>query len=116
MPEHVHLLLGENGPVGPAKIVQIFKQRVSRRMRGKKRVPAGQLALRFPEKEATFRRFGQRRYYDFNVYTRAKLKEKLDYMHANPLTKKLVTHPRDWPWSSWQFYTSGKGIIKVDTM
>jgi putative transposase len=45
--------------------------------------------------------FWQRRFYDFNVYSRKKLREKLEYMHANPVVRKLVTHPREWPWSSW---------------
>ncbi len=35
MPEHVHLLMGESRTASPATVVQVFKQRVSRRMRGK---------------------------------------------------------------------------------
>jgi hypothetical protein len=57
-----------------------------------------------------------RRYYDFNVYTRAKLKEKLEYMHANPVKEKLVAHPREWPWSSWTFYATGEGLLKMDAV
>ena len=45
MPEHVHLLISECGPGTPAKVIQVFKQRVSRRMRGKRRTPKGQMAL-----------------------------------------------------------------------
>jgi len=29
--------------------------------------------------------------------------EKLDYMHANSVKRKLVEHPKEWPWSSWAF-------------
>ncbi|MGB7847493.1 MAG: hypothetical protein WBL63_17910 [Candidatus Acidiferrum sp.] len=61
-------------------------------------------------------RFWERRYYDFNVYTRRKLREKLEYMHANPVVEKLVKHPRDWPWSSWSYYAIGEGILPIDTM
>ena len=32
-------------------------------------------------------------------------KEKLDYTHRNPVQRKLVLHPKDWPWSSWAHYT-----------
>ena len=42
-------------------------------------------------------RFWQRRFYDFNVYSRGRVKEKLNYMHASPLARKLVKHPREWP-------------------
>jgi putative transposase len=94
MPEQVHVLINE--AFLPAKVVQVFKQRVSRRMRGKRCGSKGQLALGFPE-EAGLRRFWQRRYYDFNVYSEKKLREKLDYMHMNPVREKLVRHPREWP-------------------
>ena len=111
MPEHVHLLISESAAVPPAKVIQVFKQRVSRRMRGKKRSHASQLALAFPEEGRKLRRFWQRRYYDFNVYSRNKLWEKLEYMHENPVQERLVRHPRDWPWSSWSCYATGEGIL-----
>jgi putative transposase len=114
MPEHVHLLISESASIPPAKVIQVFKQRVSRRMRGKKRASPAQLPLRFPEACGELRRFWQRRYYDFNVYSRKKLWEKLDYMHANPVVERLVGHPKEWPWSSWSFYARGEGILKMD--
>ena len=90
-----------------------MKQRVSRRLRGRRRGARGQLALQFPD-PAEYRRFWQRRYYDFNVYSEKKLREKLDYMHRNPVKRRLVKHPRDWPWSSWTFYEQGHGLIAMD--
>ena len=116
MPEYVHLLIGESRAVPPAKVVQVFKQRLSRRMGGKKRGGVKQLRLRFPEEAGELRRFWQRRYYDLNVYSRRKVKEKLEYMHANPITEKLVEHPRDWPWSSWSYYATGEGLLRIDAM
>ena len=114
MPEPVHLLLSESGSASPAKIIQSFKQRVSRALRARKRKRPGQLALRFPERSGEFRRFWQRRYYDFNVYSRAKMTEKLHYMHGNPVRAKLVKHPGDWPWSSWCHYYRGEGLLRMD--
>ncbi len=59
--------------------------------------------------------FWQRRFYDFNVWSEKKLKEKLNYMHRNPVQQKLVYHPKDWPWSSWSFYEKGEdGLIRID--
>jgi hypothetical protein len=83
-------------------------------MRGRKRAGKGQLALGFPEATGALRRFWQRRYYDFNVYTCAKRREKLHYMHANPVKEKLAAHPGDWPWSSWRHYYRGPGLLKID--
>lgn len=105
MPEHVHFLIGESPTLFPAAVVQVFKQRVSRTMRAQSTNGNAQL-----------RQFWQRRYYDFNVYKREKVKEKLQYMHANPVAEKLVAHPRDWPWSSWSFYATGKGLLKMNAI
>jgi hypothetical protein len=61
--------------------------------------------------------FWQRRFYDFNVWSEKKLKEKLHYMHRNPVDRKLVQHPQDWPWSSWSFYAKGEqGLIRIDEL
>ena len=114
MPEHLHLLISESASAPPSKIIQIFKQRLSRRLRARKRTPKGQLRLRFAEQENLLRRFWQRRYYDFNVYSRAKVLEKLHYMHCNPVREKLVDHPGDWPWSSWCSYYRGEGLMTID--
>jgi putative transposase len=118
MPEHVHLLISEPKQLTPSGVLQILKQRVSREMRGKRRkVPWQQLPLQFPEEKGDHRRFWQRRFYDFNVYTRPKMREKLDYMHANPVKRRLVKDPKDWPWSSFSFYTGGEmGLISLDTL
>jgi putative transposase len=110
MPEHVHLLISESGSVQPRTIIQVLKQRVSRRMRGRKRAPKGQLALKFLGGDNGLRRFWQRRYFDLNIYSRGKVPEKLHYMHANPVKAKLVQHPGDWPWSSWCYYW----LLKID--
>ena len=116
MPEHVHLLISEPKSVTPSKVLQVLKQRVSRVLRGKRRRGSkDQLRLTFPGQEIELRRFWQRRFYDFNVWSPQKKKEKLDYMHRNPVQRKLVKHPKDWPWSSWSFYEGGDaGLVKID--
>lgn len=59
--------------------------------------------------------FWQTRFYDFNVYSAKKQREKLDYMRANPVKRGLVNHPRDWPWSSWAYYFGGeKPLLPMD--
>ena len=44
----------------------------------------------------------QESFYDFNVYTEAKLHEKLNYMHNNSVAWGLVDDPADYPYSSYQ--------------
>jgi len=116
MPEHVHLLLSEPAHGNPSKVLQVLKQKVSAALRKrKKKASLEQLMLRFPEMLTGDAHFWQRRFYDFNVWSEKKLKEKLHYMHRNPVERKLVGHPKDWPWSSFSFYTTGEdGLIRID--
>ena len=103
MPEHIHLLISEPAKGTPSTVMQVLKQRVSRRLRRKKRVLTAQLKWNFEGGNKSLPRFWQRRFYDFNVWSLKKRVEKLHYMHMNPLKRKLVDHPKDRPWSSLSF-------------
>jgi putative transposase len=117
MPEHVHLLIGEPRRGNPSKALQVLKQRVSRALRRKKRAPPKQLRLPFSVAEQESPAFWQRRFYDFNVWSEKKVREKLIYMHRNPVARKLVSHPKDWPWSSWPHYAIEQpGLLAIDSL
>jgi putative transposase len=104
MPEHVHLLIGEPARGTPSTVMQMLKQHVSRKLRtggGDRRTTP----------------FWQPRFYDFNVWSTKKKNEKLGYMHTNPVKRELVVHPKDWPWSSYSFYSrQGVCLIAMDTV
>jgi putative transposase len=115
MPEHVHLVMSEPRKGNPSKTLQVLKQEVSRALRKRKRRPTAQLSLAFVSSVMDSPAFWQRRFYDFNVWSERKLREKLGYMHRNPVERKLVSHPKDWPWSSWSHYEKGEvGLIRID--
>jgi len=116
MPEHVHLLVSEPKKGNPSKMLQVLKQKVSRALRKPARKSSAQLSLAFAAVTDS-PAFWQRRFYDFNVWSDRKVREKLDYMHRNPVERKLVSHPKDWPWSSWSHYERGEtGLIRIDTL
>jgi putative transposase len=94
MPDHIHLLITEPKIATPSTVMQVLKQQVSRNLS----------ALRKNSDE----RFWDRRFYDFNVWSRKKRIEKLHYMHMNPVARGLVTAPQLWPWSSFRFYQYGE--------
>jgi putative transposase len=54
------------------------------------------------------RSFWQRRFYDFNVWSKKKRIEKLNYMHMNPVKRGLVADAKLWEWSSYRFYQYGE--------
>src|SRR4029077_19664906 len=77
MPDHVHLLLSEPPKGRVSTVLQVLKQRVSRKMRARRRRSSkNQLRLNFLESLPEAPRFWQRRFYDFNVWSHAKKKEK----------------------------------------
>ena len=99
MPEHVHLLVSEPERSELATAIQMLKQIVARKLdRGA------------PD------RFWQRRYYDFNVWSPRKFKEKLRYMHRNPVRRGLVDSPEKWEWSSFRHYLTGvEGRVEIES-
>jgi putative transposase len=59
--------------------------------------------------------FWEKRFYDFNVWSQKKIAEKPQYMHMNPVKRGLVSHPKEWPWNSFSFYSNGEmGLIRID--
>jgi putative transposase len=113
MPEHVHLLMSEPEKGDPSKVLQMVKQTVSRSLRKDEK---SSTQPRKPFDDEASPAFWQRRFYDFNVWSERKLREKLIYMHRNPVQRKLVQDPKDWPWSSWSFYANGEGMIEIDVL
>ncbi len=102
---------GSGGEERPSTVLQMLKQRVSRKMRKRRREAPGQLRLNFPEAEEEARSFWQPRFYDHNVRTKLKIRQKLRYMHRNPITRGLVQHPGEWPWSS-----CGEVLLSMDVL
>ncbi len=99
MPEHVHLLVGEPSRSMLAVVLQVLKQRTSRKLKARGAV-----------------QFWQRRYYDFNVWNEAKRVEKLRYRHRNPVKRGLLEKPEHWPWSSFRHYATGQlGTVEIES-
>jgi putative transposase len=97
MPEHVHLLLSEPEHTLLAKALQALKLSVA--------------------VQSVQRPFWQKRYYDFNVYTEEKRKEKLRYIHRNPVTRGLVEEPDQWLWSSFRHWLTGEdGVVGIESV
>ena len=118
MPEHVHLLISEPERGTPSTVLKMLKQRVSRQLRWKarRRVSLEQRAFPFASsRNGQPAQFWQRRFYDFNVWSRKKKIEKLGYVHSNPVKRRLVDDPKRWPWSSYAFYQQrGEVLIAID--
>lgn len=48
--------------------------------------------------------------YDFNIWSREKVVEKLEYMHKNPVERRLCLAPCDWTYSSARWYADRRSV------
>jgi REP element-mobilizing transposase RayT len=49
------------------------------------------------------------------IFTIKVLRQKIEYIHANPVRRGLVQNPGDWPWSSWKdYYEDNPGFVPID--
>ena len=113
MPEHVHLLVSEPALGDPSLVMKVLKQRVARRLLSRK--PARNAQPELWAEPSAPRHFWQKRFYDFNVWSRRKEIEKLRYMHRNPVKRGLVERPELWRWSSFRCYANGEqGLVRVN--
>ncbi|HEU5231589.1 MAG TPA: transposase [Terriglobales bacterium] len=115
MPEHFHVLIGEPEIGTASTVLQVLKQRVGHRLLPPRRKSQNQLGLWRENGKQKKRHFFQPRFYDFNVYTRRKIIEKLRYMHRNPVKRGLVPSPELWAWSSFRAYYFGeKSVVWIE--
>ena len=54
--------------------------------------------------------FWRAKYYSFNIYGEDKIREKLTYMHENPVRAELVRATCDWRWSSARHYDQAQSV------
>jgi putative transposase len=98
MPEHLHLLLSEPKNHSLSSTMRVIKGESSKLLKGKRN------------------HFWQPRYYDFNLFTTHKFKEKIQYIHRNPVKRGLVTNPEGYRWSSFNHYATGEpGPIEIES-
>jgi putative transposase len=98
MPDHIHLLICEPANIILHEALKSLNQRVSRRLK------------------AEAEQFWQKRYYDFNIRDEMQFKEKLRYIHRNPVQRGLCAHPQDWEWSSFRHYATGtEGRVEIES-
>ena len=100
MPDHVHTIVWFEETGVLSNFMKSWKQASSQKLKRMLRGVAPEYARSIP---MTYP-FWQAKYYAFNVYSEKKAKEKLDYMHMNPVTAGLVERAVDWKWSSARQY------------
>ena len=126
MPEHFHLLIQPQPSESTPLIVKGLKEESAKRVLKTLRENAQHfwcrkmlVSLRLPSTvhDESRYRLWQRRFYPFNIFSEKKIREKLDYMHNNPVASRLVSSPADWPWSSWRYYyRQDTSLLRMDRL
>jgi len=106
MPDHVHALIWLPTTGQLSRFMHEWKRLSSLYVRKWYRHEAPHYAAEFGEGD----KFWQPKYYSFEIYERAKLEEKLDYIHLNPVRAQLVPRAVDWRWSSARWYILRKSV------
>jgi putative transposase len=109
MPEHVHLLIWpRKQPYSISAILQTIKQSVSRKMSPFLKEHLGTTAVKYQ-----FWQPGGG--YDRNIHNRDVAIKAIEYIHLNPVRRKLANHPKEWYYSSykeWMDLSSGPIAIQ----
>jgi REP element-mobilizing transposase RayT len=120
MPDHFHLIIWPFGEATVSDIMRDYKEFTAKRIirqaevEGiKDWVTAFQQAGH--ETGRSENKVWQDSYWDENVYTEHFLRQKLNYIHRNPLRAGLVERPEDYLYSSYRNYEFGeKWLIEID--
>jgi putative transposase len=106
MPDHVHAIVhfGKEGLL--SVFMNQWKRRSSIQLKNFYRTHLVGYGTKLDLKGAMW----QPKYYVFNIYSETKLKEKLAYMHINPVQAGLVDHAQDWKFGSARYYLLGKSV------
>jgi putative transposase len=118
MPEHLHLVIHPVHASNIRDIMTDFKSYTSKKLttqlhRDKRSEILNQLE-RFASSRIRhpFPTEGNR---PIGIYTQRILRSKIDYVHANPLRRKLVDDLADYPYSSYHnYYSDDESLIKID--
>lgn len=90
MPDHLHLLIKPTG-ADIAQAMKLVKGRSSRRI----------------NQGSSW----QKGYFDFTILKEEQFEEKFNYIHGNPVRRRLVEQAEDYPWSSARDYKEKCGEV-----
>lgn len=99
MPEHVHLVLLPPDDMKLGPMIGEIKSKMAREY----------FATTMPDIKGK-RVFWQKRCYDRNCRSQESIKEKIAYCHNNPVKRGLVKDPREYRWSSYNWYQGKRDV------
>jgi len=116
MPNYFHVVWYIPQTPGVSKILNLFKGRTSKDCHSELKTKDDFELRRFTRPDGRFS-FWQKRFYDYNLTSEDKFREKINYVHANPVRWGLVSNPEEWPYSSYRSLNDLPGaLFEVDRL
>lgn len=111
MPEHVHILTYPREPEPDlgrylALLKQPFSAEIKDLLIEYKSPLLEKLTVQERPGKTCFRYWQEGPGYDRNIWTREVILSSIDYIHLNPVRRRLCQRAIDWPWSSARYYCS----------
>ena len=91
LPDHFHCLIKPTGASNFSKIMLSLKPNFTKQYKESKGIKGSM-------------KFWQKRFSDHIIRDATDFGRHLDYIHYNPVKHNLVTHPEDWPHSSFLYW------------
>jgi len=120
MPDHIHLIVWPQDQPAISEFMRDFKKFTAVRLIRQAEVENASAILQaFANAgEATKRcdhKIWQDSYWDTNIFTERFLRQKLHYIHRNPVRANLVANPAEYPYSSYRNYAlNDESLIAID--
>ena len=120
MPEHVHLLIWPSQQsYSVSSILKSVKQSVARQALNfvNKQAPAFLKSMedRQPNGTVSYRFWQRGGGFDSNLTEPKTVWQTVEYIHANPVRRRLCSRPTDWIWSSaLEMESPGSGVLTLD--
>jgi putative transposase len=100
MPEHVHMVIRCHAGSTVPDVLRTLKTGLAKRVIARWRELDAPILAKITTAKGKPRFWQRGGGYDRNLAMGAELFEKIDYIHANPVRRGLVSRPEEWTWSS----------------
>jgi len=116
MPDHLHLMLFPTGESHLAEFMRDYKRFTAGRMVRQAKVESIKEWVNAFEAAGDETNRGENKvwqdsYWDKNIFSERFLRQKLNYMHRNPVRAKLVEQPEDYAYSSYRNYIANDNTL-----
>jgi REP element-mobilizing transposase RayT len=123
MPSHVHMIFRSDYE-DPSGLLRDFKwftaRKIIKAIQENPQESRKDWLLRmmegagFKNSNVNKRQFWQQHNKPIEVWSNKVLKQKIDYIHNNPVEQGFVTDPEDWKYSSARNYSDDETVLKID--